>query len=53
MSQKPAASLLAELSPLITVGNALSAGQMSLFSNELCGLERNFKVNLPRDLIIF
>lgn len=26
---------------------ALSAGQTSLFSNELCGLKRNFNVNLP------
>lgn len=32
---------------------AMSVGQMSIFSNELSGLKRNFKVNFHCSLIIF
>lgn len=31
----------------------MSVGQMSIFSNELSGLKRNFKVNFHCSLIIF
>lgn len=42
----PGASVLAELkSPSKEDTFAMSVGQMSIFSNELSGLKRNFKVN--------
>lgn len=50
----PGASVLAELSsPSKEDTFAMSVGHMSIFSNELSGLKRNFKVNFHCSLIIF
>lgn len=48
------ASVLAELnSPSKKDTFAMSVGQMSIFSNELSGLKRTFKINFYCSLIIF